>query len=167
MVMSDRDVFIATDGSGTAITATEVAWGHTERRCEACGKSWGPSRCSDSGCTSMSFTDTYRPPLFARIQEKLTPKKAVPRASAEQKAAVLAAAATVTNLLNELRALDGQLREAVNADVAELLPLQGLLNRALSHYGDRSLANVDGISLGLESFVAFANIFIKQIEDNS
>ena len=162
--MSDRDFFVSEDGSSTATATTEVAWGHTSRTCDRCGKPWGHLRCSDSKCASMEFTERYHEPRFAGLREKFTKKP--PRASVEHKAAVRAAAATVTNVLAELRSLDGQLREAVIGDVAELQPLQGLLNRVFSITGDRSLATVDGLSLSLESFCAYLDIYVKQIEDN-
>jgi hypothetical protein len=113
----------------------------------------------------MSFTDTYRPPVFDRLRARLTPKVKAPRASAATMSELRGIRATTVSLLADLRSLDGQLRAAVNADVAELQPLQGLLNRVFSISGDRALANVDGISLGLESFCAFLDIYVKQIED--
>jgi hypothetical protein len=161
----DRSFFVSEDGSSTT-TVAEPRWGYYKRRCDTCGSEWGPTACAKAGCNSQAFTDTYIEPVpfFTGLREKLAPK-AKPRATPAQLAAARAIGATVTNLLADLRSLDGQLREAVIADVAELQPLQGLLNRALARTGDRGLASVDGLGLSLESFAAYLDIDIKQIGD--
>jgi hypothetical protein len=160
----DRSFFVSEDGSSST-TVAEPRWGHDERTCDACGSPWGLGACTRAGCTSIAFTTRYIEPVPFFTGEKLAPKAKPPRATPKQLAAARAIGATVANLLADLRSLDGQLRAAVVAGVVELQPLQGLLNRALARYGDRGLASVDGLSLSLESFAAYLDIYVKQIGD--
>jgi hypothetical protein len=178
-VVNDRSFFVSESGrvtqppevagweSDDGTTPTAPAWGYDKRSCAVCGSDWGLTGCSKSGCASVEFITTVIPPVpfTTRVMDKLRPKKAAARASAAQVEHICALRAGVTALLADLRALDAELRDAVVDGVVELQPLQGLLNRALARYGDRGLASVDGCSLSLESFVAYLDIYVKQIGD--
>jgi hypothetical protein len=167
-VMNDSRSFWvdAQDDSAPSVT-TAPAWGYDTRTCDACGSAWALTGCSRRGCTSISVTTRTVPPVpfMSRLSALVAPKPAPPRASAAQVEHICALRAGVTALLADLRSLDEQLRAAVIADVAELQPLQGLLNRALARTGDRGLASVDGLGLSLESFAAYVDIYVKQIGD--
>lgn len=175
--MNDRSFFVSESGRvtqpeevrGWESEGVAPRWGYDERTCDACASAWGQFGCTRAGCTSISFTTRYVEPIpfFTGLRAKFVPKAKPPRATPAQLAAARAIGATVTNLLADLRSLDGQLRAAVVDGVVELQPLQGLLNRALARSGDRGLASVDGCSLSLESVAAYVDIYIKQIEDDN
>jgi RNA polymerase subunit RPABC4/transcription elongation factor Spt4 len=163
--MNDGSFFVDPRGESSTAVDTAPRMGYVKRTCFDCHSEWTLGQSDCPKCHSSAFTEEAVPaiPFITRVAERLKPKKPVPHATPAQLAAVRAIGATVTNLLADLRSLDGQLREAVIADVAELQPLQGLLNRALARSGDRGLASVDGLGLSLESFAAYLDIYVKQI----
>lgn len=165
--MTDKTFFVSEDGS-SASTATEPRWGYTERRCADCGKSWGPTRCSNPTCNSMGFTDTYREPIpfMTGIREKIAPKAKPPRATGAQVERLRARRAQAQDLLDSLRIDEDELIAAVRAGVEELIPAQGYVHRSLAIIGsDRSPRNIDGLGLGLESLADFLGAEIKTLEE--
>jgi hypothetical protein len=160
--------FFVDPASGTATTITdEPGWGYEKRSCDVCGSDWGPTGCSKTGCTSVAFTTSYIPPVpfMTRIQEKLAPKPAPPRATPAQVESLRALQAAVTALIADLQRSDQELIEAVRADVEELQWPQALVHRALSITGDVSTRNIDGLSLSLEALATYLTIAIKTIEE--
>jgi hypothetical protein len=172
-----NESFFVSD-SGTLTQPSEVAgWGadvpeqprmgYEQRLCDKCGNPWGPTRCTQTGCNSIEFTVSYVEPipLGRRLADLVRPKKAA-RATDAHRKALLNLQASAAALLVDLRVLDQQLRDAVRADVDELLPAQGVLHTALSISGDASPDRVAGLSLALIAFGASLNRAISHLEAN-
>jgi hypothetical protein len=163
--MSDPSVFIV-DSSTPEAAAPSL--GYWERKCDACHKAWGPTRCSDSACSSTEFTDTYHKPkpILSGLAALVLPKpKPKPRADAATVSALRGLQGTAMGMLAELHALEAQLRAAVIADVQELAVAQAVVHQALSIEGDASWERVAGLSLALRAFAAALSRAIEHTEE--
>jgi hypothetical protein len=147
----------------------EQRLGHVETTCAACGREWLMNRGECASCGGHELIQRYVEGTLlervgGRIMAVVVPAKpASPRASAALVGRLTAVQASIVALLDDLRSLDVQLREAVRADCEALQPAQALVNTALSISGDRSVQRIPGMTLSLESFGASLGTAINNL----
>jgi hypothetical protein len=113
------------------------------------------------------FNTVYVPPIpfFTGLREKLVPKKAPPRASAELKSELRAFVSRLERALDDLPRMNELARAGVADGIEELLPAHDVLHQATFTFGDVSMENVRSFALGGRAFVTYFNLALQHLEE--